>query len=255
MKIAIVTGASSGLGRETAVQLAQTEAGLEEIWVISRRKERLQALKKELENTMRIRVFGIDLIKDEGISALEAALKDEKPDVRILVNAAGFGKIAGVEAISYEDATGMVTLNCRALVGVTQLVLPYMGERGRIIEYASGAAFLPMPGTAVYAATKAFVLSYSRALNEELRGRKISVTAVCPGPVDTEFFDVAGIAGTIAAYKKFAMADTKRVAALALRDSAKGKSVSVYGGLMKAARAFAKIVPHGPIIRLFGRRR
>ena len=255
IKIAIVTGASSGLGRETAVQLAKTETDIEEIWVVARRRGRMEALAEELKDKIRLRIFEIDLVKSEGIAALLTALTQARPDVRILVNAAGFGKIDTAEATSYEDATGMVKLNCQALVAVTQLVLPFMSEGGRIIQFASSAAFLPQPGFAIYAASKAFVLSYSRALNEELRRRKISVTAVCPGPVKTEFFDVAGTRATMADYKKLALADAKSVVALALYDSAKRKSVSVYGGLMKAFQVVTKIVPHGPIIRMLGKRK
>lgn len=253
MKIVIVTGASSGMGRETVLQLAKANTGADEIWVISRREERLLALKQELQDKMPLRVFALDLAKDEGIAAFAAALEQAAPQVRMLVNAAGYGKMCANERVCYEDATGMVEINCRSLVAVTQLVLPYMGEGGRILQYASSAGFLPLPGAAIYAATKAFVLSYSRALNEELRKRKIIVTAVCPGPVDTEFFKIAGMTGSIKTYKKLVMADAKKVAARALRDSARGRAVSVYGAPIKALRVLVKIVPRGAIVRLLGR--
>ena len=253
MKIAIVTGASSGMGRETVLQLANTRTDLEEIWVISRREERLLASRRELADKVSLRVFALDIAKDEGIAAFAAALEEAAPDVKMLVNAAGYGKMCANCRVSYEDATGMVTINCRSLVAMTQLVLPYMGEGGMVLQYASSAGFLPLPGAAIYAATKAFVLNYSRSLNEELRKRKITVTAVCPGPVDTEFFEVAGIEGSIKAYKKFVMANAKKVAALALRDSARGKAVSVYGVSIKALRVLVKIVPRGAIVRLLGR--
>ena len=165
-----------------------------------------------------------------------------------LVNASGYGKIGPVERLSLEEETGMVALNCQALCAVTRLVLPYMARKGRIIQFASAAAFLPQPDFAVYAATKSFVLSYSRALNSELKPREICVTAVCPGPVKTEFFDIAETTGSIPLYKRLVMAKPEKVAALALRDSMMGKTVSVYGPLMKAFWLISKILPHGLLL-------
>ena len=117
-------------------------------------------------------------------------------------------------------------------------------------SFASSASFLPQPGFAIYAATKSFVLSYSRALNTELRARDITVTAVCPGPVKTEFFDIAETTGTIPLYKRLAMADPKKVVRLALRDSMMGKSISVYGPLMKAFSVLCKVFPHEFLLRV-----
>ena len=124
-----------------------------------------------------------------------------------------------------------------------------MPKHSRIIQFASAASFLPQPGFAVYAATKSFVLSYSRALNAELRSRDIAVTAVCPGPVRTEFFDIAETTGKIPLYKRLAMADPVKVVRLALYDSMVGKSVSVYGPLMKAFYVLCKALPHEALLR------
>ncbi len=246
MKIAIITGASSGMGRETAVQLADRFGGLSEIWIAARRGDRLDALEDVLP--VPVRKFAIDLTKPEERETLSGALRTVKPDVRILVNASGYGKIGPAGSVPLEGETGMVRLNCEALLAVTHLTLPYMGRGGRIIQYASSAAFLPQPGFAVYAATKAFVLSYSRALNEELKPRGIRVTAVCPGPVKTEFFTIAETTGKMPLYKRLTMANAPRVVKLAVRDSAMGKTVSVYGPVMKAFRLLCKIVPHGLLL-------
>ena len=127
-----------------------------------------------------------------------------------------------------------------------------MARNGRIIQYASSAAFLPQPGFAVYAATKAFVLSYSRALNAELAKKGICVTAVCPGPVKTEFFSIAETTGTMPLYKKLTMADPKKVVKKAIFDSMMGKSVSVYGIPMKMFRLLCKAVPHSWILKGWG---
>lgn len=251
MKIAIVTGASSGMGRETAIQLADRFGGMSEIWLVARREERLQALAKELP--VPVRVFPLDLTKKEDRETLRRALQEQKPEVKFLVNASGYGKIGRVGTVSLEEETGMVALNCEALCAVTHLVLPYLGSHSRILQFASAASFLPQPGFAVYAATKSFVLSYSRALGEELKERGIKVTAVCPGPVKTEFFTLAETTGKIPLYKRLAMAKPEKVVRLAIRDSILGKPVSVYGGLMKAFWLFSKLVPHEIILRLMKR--
>ena len=204
-KIAIVTGASSGMGREMVYLLADHFAALEEIWVIARRKDRLEEL---------------------------------------VGNGAGYGKTGAAGTIPGSFSTGMVRLNDEALVAVTEMVLPYISGNSRIIQFASAAAFMPQPGFAVYAASKSFVLSYSRALAAELKKREIYVTAVCPGPVETEFFGIALNGGKLAPIKKLTMADPKRVVKKALLDSMKGKRISVYGPWMKAFYVLCRIVPH-----------
>ena len=165
-----------------------------------------------------------------------------------LANAAGFGKIGNVCDLPEKDQTGMVQVNCTALTAVTTMVLPFMPQNSRILQFASSAAFLPQPGFAVYAASKAYVLSYSRALNRELKSRKIFVTAVCPGPVRTEFFDIAQTTGEIPLYKKLVMADPGKVVAKAIRDSIAGREVSVYGIWMKVFWVLAKVFPHSLIL-------
>ena len=142
----------------------------------------------------------------------------------------------------------MVLVNCTALTAVTTMVLPFMPQNSRILQFASSAAFLPQPGFAVYAATKAYVLSYSRALNRELKSRKIFVTAICPGPVRTEFFDIAQTTGEIPLYKKVVMADPGKVVVKAVRDSIAGREVSVYGVWMKTFWVLAKVFPHSLIL-------
>lgn len=248
MKIALITGASSGLGKETVIQIADRFSGIDEIWAIARRKDRLVKLGRQLP--VPLRIFALDLTEKTALAELESALAEENPDVKILVNAAGYGKIGAVGDVSLTDEMGMVQLNCATLCGITHLTLPYMSANSRIIQFASTAAFLPQPRFAIYAATKSFVLSYSRALNRELRSREISVTAVCPGPVKTEFFDVAETTGKMALYKKLTMANPKKVVKLALRDSMMGKEISVYGPLMKAFFILTKILPHDLLLRI-----
>jgi len=251
MKIAVVTGASSGMGREMIIQLWEHFDGFDEMWIIARRRERMDQLDCQLG--VALRKFPLDLTLDRDRQILERALELEKPEVKFLVNAAGFGKIGKVEALSLYDETDMVRLNCEALCAVTHMVLPYMTGNSRIIQFASSAAFLPQPGFAVYSATKAFVLIYSRALNQELRGRNIYVTAVCPGPVRTEFFDIAETTGEIPLYKRLVMANPRRVVAKAIRDSVAGRDISVYGVTMKAFRLLCKALPHRGLLLMMGR--
>lgn len=246
MKIAIVTGASSGMGREAAYQIGDRFSGIDEIWVVARREERLREMCGQ--TPARVRCFAADITVPEERGRIGTALREERPDVKILVNAAGAGLTGRVDAVSEEAACGMVRLNCEALCAVTRMVLPYMGQNSRILQFSSAAAFLPQPGFAVYAASKAFVLSYSRALGAELKKRGICVTAVCPGPVKTEFLELAGGAQELPPYKKLVMAEPKKVVRKAILDSMAGRSVSVYGIPMKLFHLVTEIVPHGVIL-------
>lgn len=247
MKIAIVTGASSGLGREFVRLMDKNLKSIDEIWVIARRMERLKELKEEVR--IPLVPFELDLEQKDWIQPIEEALKEKKPQVKMLVNCAGFGKIGDWDKIPLEQEVGMIDVNCRALTAMTYLTIPYMAENSRIIQLASSAAFLPQPRFAVYAATKSYVLSFSQALNEELKGSGIAVTAVCPGPVRTEFFDIAEETGEVALYKKLVMADPAKVVRKAFRDSLQRRSVSVYGGIMKGFYWICKMIPHTWILR------
>lgn len=248
-KIAIVSGASSGMGRECVRQLVRMYPGLEEIWAVARRKDRLEEL--AAETAVPVRIFPADLAKKKEYDDLRSALKKEKPAVWFLVNAAGFGKIGLFAESGEADACGMATVNVVALTRLTHMALPYMPEGARVIQFASSAAFLPQPGFAVYAASKSYVLSLSRALDRELRDRKIRVTAVCPGPVKTEFFDIAESTGNeIPFYKQIVMADPAAVVRKALKDSRAGREISVYSLPMQLFAGLCKVLPHGLILPL-----
>lgn len=249
MKIAIVTGASSGMGREFVRQLGYFYKNLDEIWVIARRKERLEALAKE--SRVPLRIFAGDLQKKKVYKELRDALEKEQPDLRMLVNSAGFGKSGSVEEISSEKfriQTDMVDVNCRSLTRMTLLCLPFLRAGSRIVNLASASAFCPQPYFSVYAATKSYVLSFSRSLGEELRKKGIVVTAVCPGPADTEFFKFSGKPQNI--LKKLTMAKADRVVHQALKDCRSGKSVSVYGIPMKLTYFGTKLLPHGLLVHM-----
>ena len=165
MNIAIVTGASSGMGREFVLQLG-AYVNVDEIWVIARRQTALESLKEECR--LPIRPITLDLLNSESFSQYEALLAQEKPNVKLLVNAAGFGQFGDFRKISAEDDCRMLDLNCKALVMMTRLTLPYMGRGSHILQLDSLSAFQPVPYITTYGATKSFVLSYSRGISREL---------------------------------------------------------------------------------------
>ena len=248
MRVAVVTGASSGIGREFVRQLEYFYKDLDEIWVIARREERLEQLRKEVN--VPLRIFAGDLQKKHVYRQFYTELCQWHPNIRMLVNAAGFGKSGTFSEIAEKGKrihTDMIDLNCTALIRITQITLPYMKIVSRIINMASAAAFCPQPSFAVYAASKACVLSFSRALGQELREKSIYVTAVCPGPVETEFFEVSGELKN--PLKKLNMAAANKVVHRALIDSRKKKSVSVYGAGIKAAEIMTKLLPVSLILK------
>ena len=249
-KIALVSGASSGMGRCMVTEIADRFPSLDEIWVTARREDKLKELAEEFPG--RIRIFPGNLRKQDVIDGIAAALEEESAKICILVNAAGFGKIGREGVISSRQTTAMIEVNCIALTALTEAVLPHLHPRCRILNFASAAAFLPQPEFAVYAATKAYVLSYSLALGKELKGRGVTVTAVCPGPVtDTEFFGIAEEKQSIADYKKAFVVGQERVVRQAIEDAFAGKTVSVCGLPMKAFRAMTKVLPWDLILNYY----
>lgn len=240
--VIIVTGASSGMGREFARQLDKLcPENIDEFWLIARRKERLEDLSSQLEHKCALLAY--DLTDSTSIAKLSYKLKSEDCIVRILVNCAGFGLIGRFTELNIDRQLEMVDVNCKAMVKLTYVCLPYMKRNSRIINLASAASFAPQPDFVIYAATKAFAESFNRALNRELSCRHIYVTSVCPGPVDTEFFDIAQVNQESPAWKKIAMASAKNVVKKAINDSIKRKSISVYGIPMNAWRIASRAIP------------
>ena len=249
MNVIVITGASSGMGMEFARQMDRSFYNIDEFWLIARSRDKLEKLAEELMH--KSKVFAIDITDKKGMNRLEKALKERNATVRILVNCAGYGVMGAFDRLDREQTLGMVRLNCEALTDMTYRMLPFMTGNSRIIQLASSAAFLPQPDFAVYAASKAYVHSFSRALGTELKRRKIYVTSVCPGPVDTPFFDIAEKDGTYLTIKKIAMAQPDKVVAMALRDSYYKRSVSVYSPLIKAFHVAVKVIPHSLILKGF----
>lgn len=243
----IITGASSGMGMEFARQMDGGFSNIDEFWLIARRREKLEQLAEELMH--KTRVFALDITNKSGMNRLEKELQKQQATVRILVNCAGYGVMGPFDKLDRTQTLGMVRLNCEALTDMTYRIIPFMRENSRIIQLASSAAFIPQPDFAVYAASKAYVHSFSRAIGEELKERGIYVTSVCPGPVDTPFFDIAEKDGTTLAIKKWTMVKPEKVVSLALRDSCYKRPVSVCSLPIKAFYVASKAVPHGLILK------
>lgn len=248
--IVIITGASSGLGQEFALQLDLLLYQTDEIWLIARRKERLEELSKFMDTP--VRIIPMDVTDEQERRGLKEMLAAENAVIRLLINCAGFGLMGAFDRLDKEEQLAMLDVNCKALTAITYDCIPYMKKNSRIIQLASSAAFLPQKDFAVYAATKAYVLSLSRGLREELKPKKIWVTAVCPGPVETEFFDIAERYGTTLAVKKITMVSPQRVVKQALMDSYNKKALSVCSLPIKAFHVLSKCMPHSLLLGISG---
>ena len=224
MKIALITGASSGMGREFVYALDREE-NFDEIWVIARRENRLEELKAKCRNPIRPLVW--DLEKRESLYAYRELLEKERPEIDVLVNAAGFGLFGTFEEMDMDRQLDIIDLNARALTGLCYLSVPYMKAGGRIWNMGSMSSWQPVPYINVYGASKAYVLSFSRALGKELEKQGIRVMVVCPGWITTEFFEHAVHDDTIKYYNRFY--PPEQVIAKAIKDMQKGKKVSVLG--------------------------
>ena len=232
---ALITGASAGIGEAIARELASRGHG---VTLVARREERLRALAGELSGSYGVRAEAIaaDLGDEAARDRLAAQIETLGLEVEILVNNAGFGTAETVSDPDRERLTAMVRLNCEALLDLQVRYLPAMIDRGRgtVINIASTAAFQPIPGTATYAATKAFVLSLSEAVHEELKGTGVTLTAVCPGPVRTEFMQAAGIEQAEEQLPGVFWMTGEAVAKAAVEAAEKGKRAIVPGVINRA---------------------
>ena len=242
--IAIVTGASSGIGKEFFLSLKDKENELDEIWVIARSKDKLTALQAEI--SLPIRVLPLDLSQSSSIDEFTSVLREEKPAIKYLICASGFGRFQGVLDDDNTVLQNMVDLNCRSIVGITRAACPHI-TKGGLVMIASVAAFQPIPYLATYGASKAFVLSYGRALNKELRKEKgAKCLCVCPFWTKTAFFDRATASGGESVVKKYtAMYEPQQIVTQAWKDAKKkNRDVSIYGTKAKGQAFLVKLLPH-----------
>jgi len=251
---ALVTGASSGIGAEVARQLASRGHSLV---LVARREERLRTLATELssENDVQTEVIAADLGDEAERDRLESELSERGRGVEVLVNNAGFGHQADFARSPRERMVEMVRLNVEAVVDLTSRFVAPMAARGRgsVINIASLGAFQPLPGSAVYGASKAFVLSFSEAIRTELRGSGVSVTAVCPGPVRTEFMAVAEFPGVEDRTPGIVWTSAEDVARQAVEGAEHDKRVVVPGLLNRAGALAGQHSPRAVALPLIGR--
>ncbi len=247
--IAVITGASSGIGREFVRQL--DAENFDEIWGIGLGAEALEQVKKETKT--KFVPLELDLTADASFETYKELLTKSKVNVSWLVNCSGFGKFGRYDEIPVEASANMVDLNCKGLLKMTEYTLPYMAKGGRIIEIASVAGFQPIPYIAVYGATKAFVVSYSRAMNVELKPRDISITCVCPFWTKTNFFKRATEtkAKNEVVTKYVAMYNPVDVVAKAIKDTKKHKELSIYGFKARSQVRLVKILPHKLVMKIW----
>ena len=246
--VAVITGANSGIGKEFAKLLSQYE-DLEEIWAFARNKERLNELKTTLGE--KVRPFSMDLTARDNLNAIKTLLAAEKPNVRYLVNCAGFAKFGDYGATDEAVSLNMIDLNIAALVGITLICLPYMREGAHVINMSSQASFQPVPYQNLYSSTKVFVKNYTRALNVELKERGINATAVCPGWMNTRLIERA-YTGAAKATNEFPfITEPYPVAEKALKDAEANKDISVYSPMIKLSHLLSKLLPHRFVMKVW----
>lgn len=247
--IVIVTGASSGLGEALTDLLDQTLPLDVTLWLIARGEEKLEAVASRLRHP--IRLLALDLTNQEELDRLEALLAAEKPSLHLLINNAGQGCPGAFACQSASSHEFLCDLNVRAQVAMTSLALPYMEEGSGLLFTASVAAFLPQPGFAAYAASKAFILSFGRALREELRPRGIQVTVTCPNPMLTDFFSPQQKQALLHSYKRLGLEEPGKVAEKTLAAMRRRRGVVVTSPAGRLIRLLAKVVPTSLLLRFF----
>ena len=246
MKIAVITGASSGMGAEFVKQLDGCPC--DELWLVARRRERMEKLAEECHTPTR--VFALDLLDPASFDVLCGELESCGGRVCCLINSAGFGEFgeAGVQPL--DTQMRMIDLNVKTTVAACNVFLPYMDRGAHIVNLGSGSVFNPLPYFNIYSSTKAFVFQYSRALYYELKPRGISVSVFCPGWVRTEFFDhTRDGENNIRAPRSYSpMTEPDRVVAYCMKRAKKGKQVIVHGWYTKLQHLLSKILPRRLLI-------
>ena len=238
MKIAVITGASAGIGREF-VYAVDREMEFDEIWTIARREERLLELREKCRNP--VRPVPLDLTDPDSVDRYRELLEREKPEIRLLVNAAGCGVFGPFAEKDLNKQLQSAQLNSLALTAMCHVSLPYMSQGAAIVNMGSNSAWQPVPYQAVYGASKSYVLNLSRALGRELRPRGIHVMCVCPGWIKTEFQQVAHHDEYIRYVDRWY--GPEEVAVQALKDLRKKKIVSILGHPVRRQVRLVKFLP------------
>lgn len=234
-KIAIITGAAGGIGSVFTDRLSSME-DIDEIWAVGRNPDKLEALRSVYTKVVPV----VTDLSDGKCEVLSGMLKSSAPDVRILINNAGVGFMEAFDQMPVEHILQVCNINCTAPAVIMSAVLPYMSEGSRVINISSASSFQPNPYLAMYSASKVFLKNLSRAVNKELKSRGITVTSVCPGWVDTGMLPKE-VNGRKIGF--VGMIKPERVVDKAIKDSAKGRDMSVPGFFAKYFRIYSKITP------------
>lgn len=249
-KIAIVTGASSGIGREFAHQLAMRPE-VDEVWALARGEEKLKLLAAEI-TAKPVRIFTVDVSDPAQVATFFETVEAEKPEITWFANNAGWGKFCRCDELTPEESLSMIATNCGGVVNMAIRALPYMPAGSHMINTGSASAFQPLPYVGLYGATKAFVRSYSRAMNKEVKRQGVTVTCMCPYWVGTNFFDnVHEHPGNAVVTKYEVMYKPEDVVRYAIRDARRGKDMSVYGMVNKFQHVAAKLLPQRLVMWVF----
>lgn len=249
MSCAIITGASSGIGREFALQLKEM-LGIDEFWLIARNVGRMEELAHELG--VKCKILSLDLATNAGIEAYRAELEAEKPEVDYLVCAAGFGVFGSFDILSDETACEMIDLNVKAVVRITHMTVPYIKRGGRIIELGSGSCFTPLPHFNIYSSSKVFVLHYTKSLNYELKPYCIRATCFCPGWVNTAFLPKSlDIPGAYVPKSMKPKLEVTPVVRGCIKAAKKGKAMYVTNWFTKLQHIMFKLLPDKILTKLW----
>lgn len=243
-RIAVVTGATGGIGREFVKLLMEED--IDEVWAIARSQQKLELLKQELGD--KVVMIAVDLSKISEVCKIGEQLRKSSPEIVYLINNAGMAKMGSYEDFTIDEIDSTVNVNCKAPVVLCSLCIPYMEKGSRILNISSASAFQPNPYINLYAASKAFERSYSRALNVELKKLGITVTAVCPGWVDTELL-TKEINGQKVRFPGIVTAG--EVAEKALKDAKKGKDMSICSLYVKFQHFNVKLMPQKMTMKLW----
>lgn len=244
-RIAILTGATGGLGYAFMKELKES---VDEIWAIGRNTSKIQYLEKEFGEV--VLPLSLDLTKSEDLNKFNETLNVQKPQIMFLINNAGVAQMKQSKDLQIEEIENTVNLNCKAPVILTNFCIPYMYKGSKIINVCSASAFQPTPYLNLYASSKAFERSYSRALNAELKPFGITVTVACPSWIDTDML-VKEIKGKKVAFK--GMVTPEKVAKTAIKDAKKGKDMSVCSLYVKCQHLNVKFMPQKLTMKIWMR--
>lgn len=251
MSIAIITGASSGLGTYYVAAVSKIFPEIDELWLVARREARLKEVAEKYPDKHCV-IIPMDLTDTKSYEILSEKIKREKPQIKVLINDAGMAGCARFEKMELSEALKTIDLNCKGTTAITRICLEYMTEGGSILNVSSTSAFVPNKNLIVYCATKAYVSAFTLGLREELKERKINACAMNPGLMLTEMNQHNGKAELTKGQKRLPIIDPETAALNSLKAAKKGCSSYTPGAFYKLYRLLAKLIPHTLLVRFAG---